>query len=117
GRQVENIHTWAPSLGINLHFYLDGLSLFFALLISGFGTLIMLYTGSYLKGNALLGRFYLYLTLFMTAMLGIVLSGNIFNLFIFWELTSISSYLLIGFKHDQEESRASAWQALLVTGG
>ncbi|MBD1396078.1 putative monovalent cation/H+ antiporter subunit A [Pontibacter sp. JH31] len=116
GSPLGEVQKWAPSLGINLHFYLDGLSLLFALLITGFGTLIMVYAGGYLKGNSLLGRFYLYLTLFMTAMLGLVLSGNLISLFIFWELTSISSYLLIGFGHEQESSRNSALQALLVTG-
>ncbi|MFT2009437.1 putative monovalent cation/H+ antiporter subunit A [Pontibacter sp. 13R65] len=117
GETVTAIYLWAPSLNINLHFYLDGLSLFFALLVTGFGTLIMTYAGGYLKGDNLLGRFYLYLTLFMVAMTGVVLSGNIFCLFVFWELTSLSSYLLIGYKHAKEESRKSALQALLVTGG
>ncbi len=117
GNRVETIFNWAPSLNINLHFYLDGLSLFFALLITGFGTLIMFYAGGYLKENPMLGRFYLYLTLFMTAMLGVVLAGNIFCLFVFWELTSLSSYLLIGFKHEEQKTRDSALQALLVTGG
>ncbi|SIQ92496.1 putative monovalent cation/H+ antiporter subunit A [Pontibacter lucknowensis] len=116
GNNLGEVQQWAPSLNINLHFFLDGLSLLFALLITGFGTLIMIYAGGYLKGHPLLGRFYLYLTLFMTAMLGLVLAGNIISLFIFWELTSISSYLLIGFGHDKETSRSSALQALLVTG-
>ncbi|WP_188499576.1 putative monovalent cation/H+ antiporter subunit A [Pontibacter amylolyticus] len=116
GDKLGELHAWAPSLNINLHFFLDGLSLLFALLITGFGTLIMLYAGGYLKGHPLLGRFYLYLTLFMTAMLGLVLAGNIISIFVFWELTSISSYLLIGFNQDKEKSRNSALQALLVTG-
>ncbi len=107
---------WVPSFGINLAFYIDGLSLVFALLISGIGTLVMVYAGGYLAGHAQLGRFYLYLLLFMTAMLGVVLSGNIITLFIFWELTSLSSYLLIGFNHRQSGARASALQALLITG-
>ncbi|PRY15595.1 multisubunit sodium/proton antiporter MrpA subunit [Pontibacter ummariensis] len=109
-------YAWAPSLGINLQFRLDGLGLLFALLVSGFGALVMLYTKGYLGESPLLGRFYLYLTLFMTAMLGVVLSDNLFCLFIFWELTSITSFLLIGFDSDKEEARTSAWQALLVTG-
>ncbi|SIT80914.1 putative monovalent cation/H+ antiporter subunit A [Pontibacter indicus] len=116
GNNLGELQAWAPSLNINLHFFLDGLSLLFALLITGFGTLIMLYAGGYLKGHPLLGRFYLYLTLFMTAMLGLVLAGNIMAIFVFWELTSISSYLLIGFNQDKESSRSSALQALLVTG-
>lgn len=109
-------YTWVPSLGISLHFRADGLGLFFGLLVSFFGALVMFYAAGYLKGHPLLGRFYLYLTLFMTAMLGLVLSDNFFCLFVFWELTSISSYLLIGFENKQEKSRVAAWQALLVTG-
>ena len=116
GNPLDEVQTWVPSLNINLHFYLDGLSLLFALLITGFGTLIMVYAGGYLKGHPLLGRFYLYLTLFMTSMLGLVLSGNLIALFVFWELTSITSYLLIGFGHEDEGSRNSALQAFLVTG-
>lgn len=116
GQVYSEAHSWVPSLGIDLNFYLDGLALLFALLISGFGVLIMFYAGIYLKGDALLGRFYLYLTLFMMAMLGLVTSGNLIGIFIFWELTSISSYLLIGYGHDKETSRNAALQALLVTG-
>ncbi|WP_224995778.1 putative monovalent cation/H+ antiporter subunit A [Cesiribacter sp. SM1] len=117
GALITQTQAWVPSLAINLDFYLDGLSLLFALLISGFGTLIMVYAGGYLKGDPLLGRFYLYLMLFMVAMLGVVTAGNIFSLFVFWELTSLSSYMLIGFKHQKEESRNAALQALLITGG
>ncbi len=117
GSPVVEEHSWVPSLGINLLFHLDGLSLFFALLITSFGTLIMAYAAGYLKGDEQLGRFYLYLTLFMTAMLGVVLSSNILGLLVFWELTSISSYLLISYKHKYEVARASALQALLITNG
>ncbi|AKD04601.1 hydrogen gas-evolving membrane-bound hydrogenase subunit E [Pontibacter korlensis] len=108
--------TWVPELGINLQFRIDGLSLLFAFLITFFGMLVMFYASGYLRDDPLLGRFYLYLTLFMTAMLGLVSSDNIFGLFVFWELTSISSYLLIGYKQAEKEARVSAWQALLVTG-
>ena len=106
-----------PSLGIALSWQLDGLSLLFALLISGIGALVLIYAGAYLAGDAQLGRFYLYLLLFMTAMLGLVFSANALTLFVFWELTSITSYLLIGYKHQYASSRAAALQALLVTGG
>ncbi|GAB3527011.1 putative monovalent cation/H+ antiporter subunit A [Pontibacter brevis] len=116
GGSVRQSFSWVPELGINFTFHLDGLSLLFALLISFFGILIMIYAYGYLGKHPLLGRFYMYLTLFMTAMLGVVTADNIFCLFLFWELTSISSYLLIGFNHEQEESRTSAWQALIVTG-
>lgn len=107
---------WVPGLAVNLTFYLDGLSLLFALLISGIGTLIVIYAGGYLKGHPQLGRFYLYLLFFMGSMLGVVLASNVVTLFIFWELTSFSSYLLIGFTHESERSRKAALQALLVTG-
>ncbi len=110
-------YPWAPTLGVNLSFYLDGLSLLFALLISGLGALVLIYAGGYLAGDQQLGRFYAFLLLFMASMLGLVLADNLITLFIFWELTSISSYLLIGFKHESEASRAAALQALLVTGG
>ena len=108
---------WVPSFGVDVTLYLDGLSLLFALLITGLGTLVVVYAGGYLKGDRDLGRFYLALLLFMSAMLGLVLSSNLIALFVFWELTSFSSYLLIGYKHDYPESRRSALQALLVTGG
>ncbi|MDW7680546.1 MAG: proton-conducting transporter membrane subunit, partial [bacterium] len=107
---------WVPGLGIHFSFYLDGLSLIFALLISGIGTLIVIYGSGYLHGHQFLNRFYIYLLLFMGSMLGVVLSGNLITIFIFWELTSISSYLLIGFDNESEKSRYAALQALLVTG-
>jgi multicomponent Na+:H+ antiporter subunit A len=106
---------WVPSLGVNLSFYLDGLSLIFALLVSGVGALVMIYAGGYLAGDEQLGRLYLFLLIFMAAMLGLALAGNLITLFIFWELTSVSSYLLIGFDHERDEARAAALQALLVT--
>ncbi len=112
---IEN--SWFPSFDINLYFLIDGLSLTFAFIISGIGAIIVFYAGGYLKGHRKLGRFYGYLLFFMTSMLGVVLSDNIFVLFIFWELTSVSSYLLIGFNHEAERSRYAALQALLVTGG
>lgn len=108
-------YEWIPSLGINLSFNLDGLGLFFALLISGFGTFIYIYAHGYLHGHINFGRFFLFLSLFMASMLGLVLSDNLISLFIFWELTSLSSYLLIGFYNDNENSRKSALQAMLVT--
>jgi multicomponent Na+:H+ antiporter subunit A len=117
GATVAVAYPWAPALGVNLSFYLDGLSLLFALLILGIGALILIYAGGYLGAHRHMGRFYAFLLLFMAAMLGLVLADNVFTLFVFWELTSISSYLLIGFSHQREESRAAATQALLVTGG
>jgi multicomponent Na+:H+ antiporter subunit A len=109
-------YPWVPSLGVNLSFYLDGLSLTFALLISGIGALVVIYAGGYLAGDERVGRLYLFLLMFMASMLGLALAGNLITLFIFWELTSVSSYLLIGFDHERAEARAAALQALLVTG-
>jgi len=110
-------YKWFPSLDINLNFVVDGLSLTFALIVSGIGAIIVFYASGYLHGHKKEGRFYGYLLFFMTSMLGVVLSDNILALFVFWELTSISSYLLIGFNHETERSRYAALQALLVTGG
>jgi multicomponent Na+:H+ antiporter subunit A len=112
---VRHVHPWVPGLNVQLSFVLDGLSLLFALLITGLGALIVAYAGGYLKGHEYQGRFFLLILLFMGAMLGLVLADNLITLFVFWELTSIVSFLLIGFKHDGEGARASALQALLVT--
>lgn len=117
GTPVREVTPWVPSFNILLSFYIDGFGLLFAQLISGLGTLIVLYAGTYLKGDPQKGRFLMFLLLFMSSMLGLVLADNIIALFIFWELTSITSYLLIGYKHKYEESRSAALQALLVTGG
>jgi len=116
GRVLFESTSWVPALGVNLGFRLDGLSLLFALLITGVGTLIFIYASAYLKGHAYLDRFFGYLLLFMSSMLGLVLSNNIILLFIFWELTSISSFFLIGFNNTDDESRRSALTALSVTG-
>lgn len=108
---------WAPSLGIDLAFRIDGLSLLFLLLISGIGALILIYAGGYLHGHRHEGRFFAFILLFMGSMLGLVAADNLILMFVFWELTSLASYLLIGFDHEQKKSRAAALQALLVTGG
>ncbi|WP_100751745.1 hydrogen gas-evolving membrane-bound hydrogenase subunit E [Vibrio salilacus] len=108
---------WIPSLGIPFALRLDGLSLVFAALITGIGTLVQIYAWSYLRHIQARFSFHLYLTLFMLAMLGIVLSDNILLLFVFWELTTITSYLLIGFNHEKPVARKNALQALLITGG
>jgi len=108
---------WAPSYNVDFSVYVDGLSTLFALLISGIGTFIILYAGGYLKGHPQQGRFFSFLFLFMGAMLGLVLCNNLITLFIFWELTSITSFLLIGFDHLRAASRRAAIQALVVTGG
>jgi multicomponent Na+:H+ antiporter subunit A len=107
---------WIPDLGVAFSLRLDGLSLLFAVLISGIGTLIMLYAGSYMHGHPAAGRLVSTLLLFMGAMLGVVLADNVLTLFVFWELTSVASYLLIGLDHQREKARKAALQALVVTG-
>ncbi len=116
GGTIRVAYEWVPSLGVNLSFLVDGLSLTFALLISGIGTLVALYAGAYMAGHAQFGRFVLYLLLFMVAMLGLVLADNLITLFVFWELTTVASYLLIGFDHASAKARRAALQALLLTG-
>ncbi|MDF1601880.1 proton-conducting transporter membrane subunit [Mesorhizobium sp. YIM 152430] len=110
---------WVPSLGVDLAFRLDGFSLLFALLISGIGTLVTIYAGAYFaeKPSAEIGRFLSLIMLFMAAMLGTVLSDNLIVMFVFWELTSLTSFLLIGFDGHKEAARKSALQSLIVTGG
>jgi multicomponent Na+:H+ antiporter subunit A len=113
---LTETYEWLPAIGINFSFYVDGFSLLFSLLVLGIGTFILVYAGYYMRPYPMKGRFLGYLLLFMTAMQGIVISGNLLTMFVFWELTSISSYLLIGYYHEKPEARASALQALLITG-
>ncbi len=117
GAGVASVWDWWPGMGWPLSYLIDGLSLMFALLISGIGTFIILYSGGYMKGHPQLGRFLSFMFLFMGAMQGLVVSDNLVTVFIFWELTSITSFLLIGFNHANERSRRAALQALVVTGG
>ena len=117
GEVVQAQITWLPSLGLNAHFMLDGLGLLFAVLILGIGLLIILYARFYLDAADPMGRFYSYLLLFQGAMLGIVLSDNILLLLVFWELTSLSSFLLIGYWSHTAEGRQGARMALAITGG
>ncbi|MEX2473605.1 putative monovalent cation/H+ antiporter subunit A [Marinobacter sp.] len=108
-------YQWMPGLDISLNFLVDGLSLVFALLISGIGTFILIYAGAYMSGHKSLARFYVIMLSFMASMLGLVLSDNLITLFVFWELTSITSYMLIGFNHEDMEARKCALQGLFVT--
>ncbi|MBU2927601.1 putative monovalent cation/H+ antiporter subunit A [Winogradskyella psychrotolerans] len=116
GEIISQTYAWVPSLGIDFGLTLDGLSLIFCLMITGIGFLVFAYTAAYLKGHHYLDRFYGYLGIFMAAMLGVVLSDNVISLFTFWELTSISSFFLIGFNNNEEASRKSAVLALAITG-
>ncbi|MBK6264961.1 DUF4040 domain-containing protein [Marivirga sp. S37H4] len=112
---LKELYKWNPYFHLNLAFYLDGLSLLFSLLISGIGTLIYIYAGFYMKNAAYYSRFFMILTLFMASMLGLVLADNWLVIIVFWEMTSITSFLLIGYENEQEKARAAAWQGLLVT--
>ncbi|WKD50451.1 hydrogen gas-evolving membrane-bound hydrogenase subunit E [Microbulbifer spongiae] len=106
---------WIADLDVYFRFYIDALSLLFALLISGIGTFVAIYALAFLHGHPQLRRFFLYLYLFILGMLGLVLAGDLITLFVFWEITSIASYLLIGFNNSSAVARRSALQALLVT--
>jgi len=114
---LEQTLPWAESFGVELALRGDGLAGAMSMLISGIGTLIVVYASGYLHGDPRLGNFYSYLFVFMGAMLGMVVSDNLITLFVFWEMTSVSSYLLIGFNHDKLGNRNAALKALLITGG
>jgi multicomponent Na+:H+ antiporter subunit A len=106
---------WAPSWGLDLSFMIDGLSLTFALAISGIGAFILIYVSAYLKGHRQ-GEFLGYMLAFMGAMQGLVLADSLIALYGFWELTSVMSFLLIGYDHNRQAARRAAIQALVVTG-
>jgi len=108
---------WITDLDLAWRFRLDGLSLLFALIITGAGFFVTLYAAAYLPGSSQSGRFFFFLQAFMLAMLGIVTADNLLLLFVFWEATTVFSFLLIGFDHETQAARDSARQALLVTGG
>ncbi|MGD7046272.1 Na+/H+ antiporter subunit A [Jeotgalibacillus proteolyticus] len=116
GESVTKTVEWIPSLGINFIAHVDGLGLLFAMLITGIGALVVLYSIYYLaKEKEALHNFYVYLLMFMGAMLGVVLSDNLIVLYMFWEFTSISSFLLIGYWYDRERSRYGAQKSMLIT--
>ena len=117
GERLVERYEWLPSLGLNLSVRLDGLGFLFALLILGIGLLVILYARYYLSEQEPTGRFYGYLLLFMGAMLGVVLSENLLLMLVFWELTSLSSFLLIGFWSHRSDARKGARMSLAVTGG
>ena len=117
GQAVIEFMPWVPQIGLNLGFRLDGLSLMFAGLITGIGLLIILYAHYYLSPTDSVAKFYAVMMLFMAAMLGVVLSDNLLLLVVFWELTSVSSFLLVGYWSHRPDARSGARQALAVTGG
>ncbi|WP_137937508.1 monovalent cation/H+ antiporter subunit A [Chitinivorax sp. B] len=116
GLDISYSHRWLPALGLRFSLSLDGLGYLFGLLIAAIGLLVVVYARYYLSRADSLPRFYSYLLLFMGAMLGVVWSDNLLLLMVFWELTSLSSFLLIGFWHEGRQARIGARMALTVTG-
>jgi len=117
GEVISVKYAWITQLGLNLSFRLDGLSFLFSLLILGIGLLVILYARYYLSEQERVARFFTSLLLFMGSMLGLVLAGNLLLMLMFWELTSLSSFLLIGFWSQQVAARQGARMALAITGG
>ena len=115
GETFYTTTNWIPSFSIHLSTYLDGLSLLFSLLITGIGALVILYSIYYMTKDEQLKHFYVYLLLFMGSMLGVVLSDHVIVLYVFWELTSISSFLLIAFWYQRKGSRYGAQKSLIIT--
>ncbi|AOE84195.1 monovalent cation/H+ antiporter subunit A [Pseudomonas sp. TCU-HL1] len=117
GHTLKLLLPWLPGFGLNFSLRLDGLGFLFALLILGIGLLVILYARYYLSKDEPMGRFFAFLLLFMGAMLGVVLSENLLLMLVFWEMTSLSSFLLIGFWGHRSDARKGARMALVVTGG
>jgi multicomponent Na+:H+ antiporter subunit A len=115
GRVYQLQWPWMPSLDLYLRFRLDGLSLLFGLIVTGAGFFVSLYSSSYMAGHSHVGRYFAFLHAFMLSMLGIVTADNLLLLFVFWEGTTVFSYLLIGFDHEAETARDNARQAILIT--
>jgi multicomponent K+:H+ antiporter subunit A len=117
GDVIELAITWMPSLNMQASLYLDNLSALFGLLVTGIGVLVIVYAGYYFKGDQTAWLFICYMMMFMTSMLGLVMAGDVITLFLFWEGTSMTSYLLIGYKYKDAEARAGAFKALFITAG
>ncbi len=117
GETLIQSWSWIPAIGLEFAYRLDGLALLFAILILGIGLLVIIYARYYLSSKDSMGRFFAYLLMFMGSMLGIVLSENILQLVLFWELTSLSSYLLISYWQHRKDARKGARMALVITGG
>ncbi|MEL6197543.1 MAG: proton-conducting transporter membrane subunit, partial [Pseudomonadota bacterium] len=116
GEVYTLVQPWIPSLGIEFAFLIDGLGLIFALLVTGIGALILLYAAGYFRTDPRAGRIISLLFLFAIAMLGLVLADDVVTLFLFWEGTTVTSFLLVGFDYQKAYARRAALQALLVTG-
>ncbi len=117
GETLVQSWSWIPAIGLEFAFRLDGLALLFAILILGIGLLVIIYARYYLASKDCMGRFFAYFLMFMGSMLGIVLSENLIQLVVFWELTSLSSFLLISYWQHRKDAREGAIMALVITGG
>ena len=116
GGTIYKTWAFASNVGLDINLKLDGLSLLFALLITGIGTLVILYSCYYMSiTDEKLHKFYIFLLIFMSAMLGIVLSDNLLSMYMFWEMTSVSSFLLISYWHENDASRKGALKSLIIT--
>ena len=116
GGTIYKAWPFASNVGLDINLKLDGLSLLFSLLITGIGTLVILYSCYYMSiADEKLHKFYIFLLIFMSAMLGIVLSDNLLSMYMFWEMTSVSSFLLISYWHENDASRKGALKSLIIT--
>ena len=116
GGVIREEYFWLPSLGLNLVLRMDGFAWLFSLLVLGIGTLVSLYARYYMSPDDPVPRFFAFFLAFMGAMLGLVISGNLIQMVFFWELTSLFSFLLIGYWHHRADARRGAYMALMVTG-
>ena len=116
GGTIYKAWPFASNVGLDINLKLDGLSLLFSLLITGIGTLVILYSCYYMSiTDEKLHKFYIFLLIFMSAMLGVVLSDNLLSMYMFWEMTSVSSFLLISYWHENDASRKGALKSLIIT--
>ncbi|CRN00420.1 MULTISPECIES: monovalent cation/H+ antiporter subunit A [Pseudomonas] len=116
GGVIREEFMWLPSLGLNFVLRLDGFAWLFSMLVLGIGTLVALYARYYMSPDDPVPRFFAFFLAFMGAMLGLVISGNLIQIVFFWELTSLFSFLLIGYWHHRADARRGAYMALMVTG-
>ena len=116
GQVLHEEYRWIPSAGINFSVRMDGFAWMFAMLVTGIGLLVALYARYYMSKNDPVPRFFSFFLAFMGAMLGVVLSGNVVQLVFFWELTSLFSFMLIGYWYHRKDARRGARMALTVTG-
>ncbi|MBC3950565.1 monovalent cation/H+ antiporter subunit A [Pseudomonas folii] len=116
GGVIREEYFWLPSLGLNFVLRMDGFAWMFSMLVLGIGTLVSLYARYYMSPDDPVPRFFAFFLAFMGAMLGLVISGNLIQIVFFWELTSLFSFLLIGYWHHRADARRGAYMALMVTG-